>query len=314
MNRLLLALVVSGCTGAATISSGPPPQNPPPPPPAAAPAPAPVAVAPAPMPPSKHPAYLHALTDLRHARSFLARPAGAVVKWDENKAIREIDAAIKEIKEASIDDGKSLDDHPPVDAGMVWGGRLQKALELVESARRDVNEEEDNGFARGLKNRAIGHIDAAAKHIHDGIEDSHVAGPPPPPPPPAPAAHPAYLHALSDMRHARALLERPAKPDVKWDENNAIREIDAAINEIKGAAIDDGKPLSDHPAIDAKSDHRGRLRQAMEMLKQAARDIEEKEDNAFAKGLRARAVGHLHNAEHAVHEAIEEKKEDKHHH
>jgi hypothetical protein len=52
------------------------------------------------MPPSKHPAYLHALTDLRAARSFLARPANAVVKWDENRAIRELDAAISEIKHA----------------------------------------------------------------------------------------------------------------------------------------------------------------------------------------------------------------------
>jgi hypothetical protein len=263
------------------------------------------------MPPSKHPAYLRALTDLRVARGYLARPAGAVVKWDENKAIRELDAAIKEIKEASIDDGKNLDEHPPVDTGLMWGGRLQKALELTEVARRDVNEEEDNAFARGLKNRALGHIDAAARHIHDGIEDAHVAGPPPPPAPMPPSAHPAYLHALSDMRVARALLERPAKPDVKWDENNAIREIDAAITEIKGAAIDDGKPLSDHPAVDAKLNHRDRLRQAMELLKSAAKDIEEKEDNAFAKGLRGRAVGHLHNAERAVHEAIGDRKEDK---
>ena len=125
MNRLLLAssLLFIGC--AAQVSAGPPPAAPapapapaPPPPPAAAPPP-PVAVAPA-----KHPAYLHALTDLRHARAFLARPAGIVVKWDENRAIRELDAAIKEIKEASIDDGKNLDDHPPVDAGLVWGDRL----------------------------------------------------------------------------------------------------------------------------------------------------------------------------------------------
>ena len=305
---ILASLALVACTGTATVQSTGP-RQPPPPPPSSGPPPT-VVTAPPPAP-SQHPAYLHALTDLRHARGFLAKPAGAMVKWDERRAIHEIDEAIREIKEASIDDGKNLDDHPPVDAGIVWGDRLHKSLELVESARRDVNEKEDNAFARGLKGRAIGHIDSAARDIKEGIEDSgHM---PPPPPPPPVADHPAYLHAISDLRHARALLEKPARPDVKWDEQNAIREIDAALKEIKEAAIDDGKPLSEHPAIDAKINHRDRLKQAMELLKKSAKDVEEKEDNAFAKGLRGRAVGHIHNAEHAVHEAVEDRKDDKKH-
>ena len=261
--------------------------------------------------PAGHPAYLHALTDLRTARGFLRRPAGAVVKWDENRAIREIDAAIHEIKKASIDDGKNIDDHPAVDNGMIWGNRLQKALELVETARRDVNEEEDNGFANGLKNRAIQHIDGASRAIHDGMTDAFHGAPPPavvaqaaPPPAPAMNDHPAYLHAMADLRHVRALLERPAHPEVKWDENNAIHEVDEALREIRAASIDDGKPLSDHPPVDVHVGHRDRLRRAEEMLHKAAADIEQREDNNFAKGLRARALGHIRNAEHAVHEAM----------
>src|SRR3569623_635768 len=112
--RLLLAslLIASACAGHATVVAEPAP-----PPPAAAPAPAP---APAPVvvaspAPQAHPAYLHALTDLRHARALLERPAKADVKFDENVAIREIDAAIYEIMQAAIDDGKPLSDHPPVD-------------------------------------------------------------------------------------------------------------------------------------------------------------------------------------------------------
>jgi len=236
------------------------------------------------------------------------------VKWDENRAIHEIDEAINEIKRASIDDGKPLSDHPPVDAGMVWGNRLQKARELTEAARRDLNEEEDNAFAGGLRNRAIGHVDNAVRAIDDGIADAGAvrpAGPPAPvvvEAPPAPAAHPAYLHALSDMRVARALLERPARPEVKWDENNAVREIDAAINEIKQASIDDGKPLGDHPPIDAKWGHRDRLKEAQRLLHKAAQDIEEKEDNAWAKGLRARAIGHIRNAEFGIRDAMEDRR------
>ena len=239
------------------------------------------------------------------------------MKWDEKRAIREIDGAIKEIKDAAIDDGKNTEEHPAIDAALVWGDRLHKSLELVETARRDLNEEEDNAFARGLKARAIGKVDKAANAIKEGIEEASRMAPPPPVPVAAPAAgpgdHPAYLHALTDLRHARSLLEKPAHPDVKWDEQNAIREIDAAIKEVKDAAIDDGKPLAEHPPIDAKVAHRDRLRQAEELLHKAAHDIEEREDNNFAKGLRARANGHITNAEHAVHEAMEDRKEDKRH-
>jgi hypothetical protein len=71
-----------------------------------------------------------------------------------------------------------------------------------------------------------------------------VQPPPPPPPPPPPAApvHPAYLHALSDLREARFnVARRGGDPVMKWDEAVAIGAIDRAIKEIKEASIDDGK-------------------------------------------------------------------------
>jgi len=170
----------------------------------------------------------------------------------------------------------------------------------------------------------------ASSCAHHAAVVAEPAPPPPPPPlheapppPPAPTpvvieqppaqAHPAYLHAMADLRYARALLEKPARPDVKWDEQNAIREIDAALKEIREAAIDDGKPMEDHPPIDAKVKHRDHLKQAEEMLRKAGNDIDEKEQNEWAKGLRNRANAHIHNAEHAVHEAMEDRHEDKKH-
>jgi len=120
--------------------------------------------------------------------------------------------------------------------------------------------------------------------------------------------HPAYLHALSDLRAARAMLARPAKPDVKWDEDKAIREIDAAIREIKEASIDDGKPLDDHPAVDANVAHRDRLKNAMNLLHSSAADIEQKEDDQYAKGLRNRAIKHIREAERFVREAVEDRR------
>jgi hypothetical protein len=303
-----LTVAAAGCTGHATITATTTPAPAPMPAPAPAPAPAPVVVQAA---PAAHPAYLHALSDLRHARALLARPAGLNVKWDENNAIREVDASINEIKHAAIDDGKPMEDHPPIDEHMEWGGRLQKARELIETAKHDSSTEEDNGAIAGLRGRAVHHMDEAVRFINEGIEDSHHMAPPvavavvvqgPA------AQHPAYLHALTDLRMARAWLEKPAKPDVKFDENESIHQIDEAINEIKKASIDDGKPVGDHPPVDVAVAHRDRLRKAMELLHGAAADIEQKEDDKFATGLRHRALEHIRKAENDVHHAVEDRK------
>jgi hypothetical protein len=117
-----------------------------------------------------------------------------------------------------------------------------------------------------------------------------------PPPAAAEGAHPAYLHALSDLRNARFnLARRGGDPDMKWDEHVAIETIDRAINEIKRAAIDDGKSLDDHPPVDAEP-RAGRLHKALASLHAAHDDVDREEDNAFASGLKARAVHHIEDA------------------
>jgi hypothetical protein len=108
---------------------------------------------------------------------------------------------------------------------------------------------------------------------------------------------------------ARALLMRPTRDaEVKWDENRAIAKLDAAIREIREAAIDDGKPTEDHPPVDARLRHRDRIRAAIDLLDKAARDIEEREDNGFARGLRGRAIGHIRDAVRFSREAIEDRR------
>jgi len=113
-------------------------------------------------PPAHHPAYLHALSDLRAARWLIEhRPGDAAQMADEAESVRQIDAAINDIKQAAIDDGKNLADHPPVDARMDQRGRIHEALRILRKSRADLAREEDNGYANGLRDRAIGHIDAA---------------------------------------------------------------------------------------------------------------------------------------------------------
>jgi len=119
--------------------------------------------------PGPHPAYLHALSDLRQARAYLDQIAWPPVQKDEEHAIREIDAAIAEIKRASIDDGKDLADHPPVDVRMHPDGRFRKALELLDRAHNDTAGAEDVPQARGMRDRALHHIDQAHGTVDDAI-------------------------------------------------------------------------------------------------------------------------------------------------
>ncbi|HEY3820965.1 MAG TPA: hypothetical protein VGL81_27565 [Polyangiaceae bacterium] len=173
----ILATAALACSahGQVTVQAPPPPEAtvvvgtaPPPPPPAT------VVVAqpppPPPPPPAVHPAYLHALSDLRNARFNLARRGGdRNMKWDESIAIGAIDRAIADIKGAAIDDGKNLDDHPPLDAREPRAGRLHKALAALRQSLADVNQEEDNAYAAGLKVKAVRNITEAIRLTEQGI-------------------------------------------------------------------------------------------------------------------------------------------------
>ncbi len=130
-------------------------------------------------------------------------------------------------------------------------------------------------------------------------------------PRPAPAQeHPHYIHALSDLRLARAILDRQQEWNVMRDQYAAIEEIDHAIGELKRASIDDHKDLRDHPPIDTYLDYRGRLHRAMELLDSVERDLHAEEDNYAALGWRDAAIHHVNDARGAVHRAIEDKRAD----
>jgi hypothetical protein len=125
--------------------------------------------------------------------------------------------------------------------------------------------------------------------------------------PPPPAKHPAYLHALSDLRAARWLIEhRPGDWAQTSDEVEAVQQIDGAINEIKKAAIDDGKNTNDHPPVDERPDHPGRIHEAIQILKKSRADLAREEDNGYADGLRDRAIGHIDAAIHAARRVFKE--------
>jgi hypothetical protein len=123
--------------------------------------------------PGRHPAYLHALSDLRDARAHLERFTNEPVIAEEDHAIQHIDQAIGEIKKAAIMDGKNIQDHVPVDAHLAPRDRFVKALELLDKAQRDVSGEEDQPDTQGLQLRVIHHIDEARHSVKHALEIIH---------------------------------------------------------------------------------------------------------------------------------------------
>jgi hypothetical protein len=89
------------------------------------------------------------------------RPGDYQRTSDEVEAVQQIDGAINDLRQAAYDDGKNLNDHPPVDEVPEHRGRLHAALDYMRTARSEISREEDNGYANGVRGRAIGHIDAA---------------------------------------------------------------------------------------------------------------------------------------------------------
>ena len=117
--------------------------------------------------------------------------------------------------------------------------------------------------------------------------------------------HPAYLHALADLRDARAHLQhRPDGAPIHAEERQAIEEINHAIDEIKKAAIDDGKNIDQHEPVDAHLPWSGHLHQARDLLDQAHHDVAQEEDNPETRGLQARVLQHIDRAHHHVDEAL----------
>ena len=125
---------------------------------------------------SQHPAYLHAMSNLRTAYWLEAHrePADPAQSADEGNALREIRAAYKELKDAALVDDKDIDDQPP--ANFTYGdhaGRLHRALDLLHDAHDQIAKEEDNPSARGLRDRAAHHIDDAGRFTAAAIDAWH---------------------------------------------------------------------------------------------------------------------------------------------
>ncbi len=137
------------------------------------PPPPPVPVA-APIVPAggPHPHYLAAIADLRYARALLYRTDWREVMRDQRAAVAEIDRAIGDARQAAIDDGRNPDAHPPVDVRMGWEGRFRKAMELLDSAQRDISAERDQGPSAAWQASALRNIENARGFVARAMRDN----------------------------------------------------------------------------------------------------------------------------------------------
>lgn len=122
----------------------------------------------------------------------------------------------------------------------------------------------------------------------------------------APGRHPGYVHALGDLRFARAVLERhEGWGPVAADQQRAAAEIDRAIQELSHAAMADGRNPNEHPPIDMHWEPRDRMHRAMDALGQAREAISREEDNPGARGWRDRAMRHIDMAQRVLGHAMD---------
>ncbi len=125
------------------------------------------AATPAPAQAGAHPAYLHALSDLRLARGLLLGWTNPLLLLVKQQAVTEIEGAIGDITEAAISDGKNIDDHPPIDATLANRDRLIRSLELLNKAYSDIDQKETNPADAGLRSKALGHISKARQDLNE---------------------------------------------------------------------------------------------------------------------------------------------------
>jgi hypothetical protein len=121
--------------------------------------------------PGRHPAYLHARTDLRRAERLMEAPEEPNVRRDLAAAGHEAQEAIHEMDAAARWDRKDMFDNPPIDTYPDRPGRFHAIGQFLFSARRDIEREEDNPAARVWRDRAIHHIDESIRLLRRAARD-----------------------------------------------------------------------------------------------------------------------------------------------
>lgn len=117
--------------------------------------------------PGLHPRYVHARSDLIYAQHLAKFTESADAQFHLDKAHAHIGRAIQWTNTAIIVDNKNVAPLPP-DTFLDRRGRFGKIIQILQSARNDLNMEEDNPAA--IQGRQ-----AAIKNINEAIQEIRIA-------------------------------------------------------------------------------------------------------------------------------------------
>lgn len=128
---------------------------------------------------------------------------------------------------------------------------------------------------------------------------------------PAQAEHPRYLHALSNLRQARAVLQTDDRREFAGERDHAIEEIDHAIKEIKIAVMEEGRNPSYTPPPADRGNADRPMRSALGLLDEADEDVMRGVDEGLFPGLQGRAVRHIDEARRTLRHALHMVEDDR---
>lgn len=120
------------------------------------------------------------------------------------------------------------------------------------------------------------------------------------------AQTPAYLHAISDLRSARAYIQFDTRPGLSGSRQHAIDEITNAITDMKAAAVDEGKNPWQTPRPEGWTDPNSPLHSALTLLDEAYHDVASGQDIPQNVGLQIRSLKHIDVARRAIHHMIDQ--------
>ncbi len=120
--------------------------------------------------PGVHPDYVQAMSDLRTAKRYLARPDTPNAQAEEIKAMEELDFCLKDLLASAIVDGKNPAANPTVDAGFK-GNRIARALELMGKAQVTISGREDDAAVLKARQSAIKHLAVAVNYTRMALGD-----------------------------------------------------------------------------------------------------------------------------------------------
>ncbi len=122
---------------------------------------------------AEHPAYLHALTDLKRAELAIAtRHGDHAMSVHEHYAMQHDQAAQSIIYQVAPEEKKNVDAIIAADTDpALKNGKLHDALAFLKKAHADIDEAESDTALLGERKRALQEVDAAIFEVNAAITD-----------------------------------------------------------------------------------------------------------------------------------------------